>query len=194
MTRAENPQSAPSPLMGEGGRRPDEGEATRTDGEVPAPSGFEGAIFVPAEDPRPKQARLRRFARDLRREATPHERRLWAYLRDRRFAEFKFRRQVPIGPFIVDFVCYDAKLIIELDGSQHADDQEYDGRRDAELERRGFRILRFWNGDLIVNRDPVLNTIAMALEERAPSGATPQAASPSSALRAPSPIKGEGAD
>jgi very-short-patch-repair endonuclease len=174
--------------MGEGGRRPDEGEATSTD-DAPPPPGFEGAIFVPAEDPRPKQARLRGFARDLRRQATPHERRLWACLRDRRFAEFKFRRQVPIGPFIVDFVCYEARLIIELDGSQHADDQVYDSRRDAELERRGFRILRFWNGDLIVNRDSVLDTIAITLE-----AGTAQAASPSSALRAPSPIKGEGAD
>jgi very-short-patch-repair endonuclease len=72
---------------------------------------------------------------------------------------------VPIGPFIADFVCFDAKLIIELDGSQHADDRAYDSRRDAELQQRGFRVLRFWNGDLIANRDSVLNTIALALEE-----------------------------
>jgi very-short-patch-repair endonuclease len=109
--------------------------------------------------------RVQRFSRDLRTASTPHERKLWAYLRSRRFAGFKFRRQVPIGPFIADFVCFDAKLIIELDGSQHADDRAYDSRRDAELQRRGFRVLRFWNGDLIANRDSVLNAIALALEE-----------------------------
>ena len=173
--------------MGEGGRRPDEGEATDTE-RAPPPPGFEGATFVPAEDPGLKQARLRGFARDLRQKATLHERRLWAYLRDRRFAQFKFRRQVPIGAFIVDFVCYEARLIIELDGAQHADDFPYDGRRDAELERRGFRLLRFWNGDLTANRDNVLDSIAMALEED-----TARVASPSSGLRPPSPNKGEGA-
>ncbi len=144
-------------------------------------------IFVPADDPGPKQARLRRFARELRRESTPHEQHLWAYLRDRRFADFKFRRQVPIGPFVVDFVCFESRLIIELDGSQHSDDQSYDTRRDAELERRGFRVLRFWNGDLTGNKMRVLDSIAAALEEM-----SVRVAPPSSALRAPSPIKGEG--
>jgi very-short-patch-repair endonuclease len=110
--------------------------------------------------------RLHGFSRELRKASTPHEQKLWAYLRGRRFAGFKFRRQVPIGPFIADFVCFDAKLIIELDGSQHADDQLYDGRRNAELQRRGFRVLRFWNGDLTASKERVLDAIALALEER----------------------------
>jgi very-short-patch-repair endonuclease len=180
------PQSAPSPLMGEGARRADEGGAANAAGLITQDDAQE-PIFVPAEDPAPKQSRLRRFARELRRESTPHERLLWAYLRDRRFAKFKFRRQVPIGPFVVDFVCFEARLIVELDGSQHADDELYDGRRGTELERRGFRVLRFWNGNLTGDKLRVLDLISIALEE-----ASARVASPSSALRAPSPIKGEG--
>jgi len=95
-------------------------------------------------------------------------------------ADFKFRRQVPIGRYVVDFVCYSAKLIVELDGSQHLDNKR-DQRRDAELESRGFRVLRVWNSQLNADRDAVLNTIWFALHE-----------SPSSALRAPSPTRGEG--
>ena len=108
--------------------------------------------------------RLQGFSRQLRKASTPHEQRLWAHLRGRRFAGYKFRRQVPIGRFIADFVCFDARLIIELDGSQHADDQSYDRCRDAELERRGFRVLRIWNGDLNTSKDSVLDAIALALE------------------------------
>ena len=87
---------------------------------------------------------------------------LWALLRDRRFVGYKFRRQQPVGPFIVDFVCTEAKLIVELDGSQHADDPT-DTTRDAELTRRGFRVLRIWNNDLINNRDGVCEAIYLAL-------------------------------
>jgi very-short-patch-repair endonuclease len=106
--------------------------------------------------------RMRGFARDLRREQTPYERILWSLLRDRRFAEFKFRRQQPLGPYIADFVCIEAKLIVELDGSQHADDPT-DTTRDAELTRRGFRVLRIWNNDLIRNKDGVCEAIYSAL-------------------------------
>jgi very-short-patch-repair endonuclease len=117
----------------------------------------------------------------LRRNATEAEQTLWRLLRDRRLADFKFRRQVPIGRYIADFVCYAAKLVVELDGSQHAEN-ERDVARDDELRRHGFRVLRVWNSDLTSNRNGVLDAIWAALHDRTPS----------SALRAPSPTRGEG--
>jgi very-short-patch-repair endonuclease len=83
-------------------------------------------------------------ARRLRREMTDAERRLWAMLRGSQLEGAKFRRQVPIGRYIADFACFKSKLIVELDGSQHAD-SAYDAERDAWLEAQGFRVLRFWN-------------------------------------------------
>lgn len=105
------------------------------------------------------------FARMLRREQTDVERKLWYALRDRRFHEFKFRRQQPIGPYIADFVCFEAKLIIELDGGQHGDDMHipYDEARSARLEADGFRVLRFWNHEAIENFEGVLEGIAHTL-------------------------------
>ena len=105
---------------------------------------------------------MKGFARDRRRDATPYERMLWTILRDRRFVGFKFRRQVPVGPYIADFLCSDAKLIVELDGSQHADDPT-DATRDAELARRGYRVVRIWNNDLTHNKDGVREAIYLAL-------------------------------
>jgi very-short-patch-repair endonuclease len=96
---------------------------------------------------------------------------LWALLRSRRFIGFRFRRQVPIGPYIADFVCYGRGLVIELDGSQHADDQAYDNRRDAELNRRGFRVLRIWNGQFAQDERTVMEGILAALQE--PTGREP---------------------
>jgi len=87
------------------------------------------------------------IARRLRREATDAERRLWIALRDRRLAGYKFRRQRPIGPFVVDFVSIRHRLIIEVDGSQHTD-SEADARRSAWLERYGWRVIRVWNNDV----------------------------------------------
>ncbi len=111
------------------------------------------------------------------------EKKLWALLRDRRFAGHKFRRQVPIGRYFADFACYESRLVVELDGSQHLESVR-NTRRDAELKARGFRVLRVWNTELNDNRDGVLEAIYWALME--------QVAPPSSALRAPSPIQGEG--
>jgi very-short-patch-repair endonuclease len=108
---------------------------------------------------------MKGFARNLRKASTPHEQKLWALLRGRRFIGFRFRRQVPIGPYIADFVCYGRRLIIELDGSQHADDPT-DPIRDAELRRRGFRVLRIWNSEFALNERGVLDGIVFALEER----------------------------
>ena len=85
----------------------------------------------------------RDFARQLRCRSTDAERLLWRHLRRRRLADFKFRRQEPVGTYVPDFVCYEGRLIVELDGGQHADDRAYDERRDAWLASQGFRVLRF---------------------------------------------------
>ncbi|RWK61875.1 endonuclease domain-containing protein [Mesorhizobium sp.] len=100
----------------------------------------------------------RRFARSMRREPTEAEDRLWHELRGRRLDRIKFRRQVPVGKFIADFVCAEARLIVEIDGSQHAD-SNYDRVRDAELKARGFRVLRFWNDDVLRDLSAVCDTI-----------------------------------
>ena len=107
------------------------------------------------------------FARRLRREQTDFERRLWYALRDRRFLSHKFRRQQPIGPYIADFVCFDAKLVIELDGGQHVLPANLvrDRIRARFLEHEGFRILRFWNLELRDNMNGVLEAIRLALDE-----------------------------
>jgi very-short-patch-repair endonuclease len=111
-----------------------------------------------------KTKTLRR-ARKLRRDATEAETRLWAQLRGRRLADAKFRRQVPIGPFIVDFCAEEFKLVIELDGSQHSG-TTYDDERAAWLAAKGYRVLRFWNNDVFENADGVLEAILEALNGR----------------------------
>ena len=103
-------------------------------------------------------------SRDLRRSATEVENRLWRHLRARRLEAFKFRRQRPIGAYIVDFVCLERGLIVELDGGQHAEERKaYDERRDACLRRAGYRVLRFWNNEVVENIEGVLQTIDTAL-------------------------------
>jgi very-short-patch-repair endonuclease len=97
-------------------------------------------------------------ARQLRVDATDAERRLWAVLRDRRLGGFKFRRQHRLGPFIVDFICFECRLIIEADGGQHADNK-YDERRTAWLEQRGWRVVRYWNTDILANIEGVQEMI-----------------------------------
>ena len=101
-------------------------------------------------------------ARRLRRNATDAERRLWAILRDRRLAGYRFRRQHPVGGFILDFACTRYLLAVEADGSQHADDAA-DDRRTALLEREGWRIIRFWNNDILRDTEAVIVTILAAL-------------------------------
>jgi len=102
----------------------------------------------------------------MRHQPTEAERKLWQLLRNRRFAAYKFRRQVPIGPYIADFVCYPAKLIVEADGSQHAETPR-DKTRDAELRRRGFRLLRLWNNDILARPATVADAVWASLEEQA---------------------------
>jgi very-short-patch-repair endonuclease len=128
----------PSPLEGEGGSRrlTDEGSVDRT----------------------------RHFAKQLRKNMTEAEEKLWSALRDRRFESFKFRRQVPIGKYIGDFVCHEKRLIVEVDGSQH-EDSEYDRVRDNWLKSQHFRILRFRNHDIYVALDGTLLAILDALKK-----------------------------
>jgi very-short-patch-repair endonuclease len=97
-------------------------------------------------------------ARTMRGAPTDSELRLWRLLRDRRLSGFKFRRQVPIGPYIVDFLCVGAKLIVEADGSQHAE-SSHDEARDAYLASQEWKVLRFWNNEVLRNREGVLETI-----------------------------------
>ena len=94
----------------------------------------------------------------MRREMTEAEGKLWQELRGRRLDRIKFRRQVPIGAYIADFICLEAQLIIEIDGSQHAD-SAYDERRRTDLQARGFRVLRFWNDDVLRELNAVCDTI-----------------------------------
>ena len=98
-------------------------------------------------------------ARRLRRDQTDAEKRLWFRLRDRRLCGWKFRRQVPIDRYVVDFCCESARLIIELDGGQHATRLVADAERTAALEAQGYLVLRFWNHDVFGNMDGVLQTI-----------------------------------
>jgi very-short-patch-repair endonuclease len=100
----------------------------------------------------------RAHALAMRRAPTEAELLLWRLLRDRRLSGLKFRRQVPVGPYIVDFLCVGARLIVEADGSQHGESLR-DARRDAYLTRQGWTVLRFWNDDILQNRQSVIDTI-----------------------------------
>ena len=136
---AESSAPLPSPLVGEGARRADEGGA--------------------------KVGR----ARALRQRTTEAEKRMWFLLRDRRFDALKFRRQVPIGRYVADFACYEAKVIIELDGSRHAGSLT-DKVRDVDLRARGFEVVRVWNNELFLEPDAVMRAISMAIERQTGSG------------------------
>ena len=104
-------------------------------------------------------------ARTLRKHSTDAERLLWRHLRDRQLKGHKFRRQHVLGHYIVDFVCPAAMLIVEVDGGQHAEQADYDALRTRDLESLGYRVLRFWNHDLLADADAVLLTILRVLEE-----------------------------
>jgi very-short-patch-repair endonuclease len=117
--------------------------------------------------------------REMRRSATEAERLIWNAVRGRRLGDFKFRRQMWIGPYIADLLCVEAGLIIELDGSQHGEAAEYDARRDADLAEAGYRTLRFWNNDVTGNLDRVLETIFHACGADVPSPSHRLAAGPS---------------
>ena len=147
---------SPSPLAGEGKlSRSDSGERGR------------------------RISKLRGHAKEMRSAATDAEHRLWQILRAHRFSGYKFRRQVPIDLYIADFVCFAERLIIELDGGQHAGSTS-GPRRDTYLQQQGFRVLRIWNNALFENEEGVSELILAAL--RSPP------------LPNPSPARGEGLD
>ena len=104
-------------------------------------------------------------ARELRKAPTPAERKLWTYLRNDRLG-VGFRRQHAIGPYIADFCCVKKKLIVELDGSQHLEQVEYDEERTKYLEMQGYHVIRFWNNEVTNNIEGVLRAILLALGDR----------------------------
>lgn len=102
-------------------------------------------------------------AKTLRTQQTDAEQRLWYHLRAHRFMDVKFKRQKPLGRYIVDFVCLELRLIIEVDGGQHAEQVEYDQRRDAWLRSEGYTVLRFWNNEVMQQLEGVLEQIRLAV-------------------------------
>ncbi len=104
----------------------------------------------------------KKFTKQLRRNMTDAEKLLWRHLRAHRLAEQKFRRQQPLGPYVVDFVHFAARLIVEADGGQH-NAIAHDAQRDAWLKAQGFRVLRFWNNEILLNTDEVLAVIFEAV-------------------------------
>ena len=121
-------------------------------------------------------------ARALRRASTDAERRLWYQLRGNRFLDTNFRRQYPIGDFIVDFACRELALVVELDGGQHVERERHDARRTIELERRGYRVVRFWNNEVMLRIDDVLEELRRIVTWRRLETTPPR----------PSPLGGEG--
>jgi very-short-patch-repair endonuclease len=100
-----------------------------------------------------------RRARALRRDETRAEAHLWTALRGHRLGGWKWKRQLPFGPFLLDFACVEARLVIEVDGAQHAEREDYDARRTAYLMAAGWRVIRFWNSEVLSNRDGCCLTI-----------------------------------
>jgi very-short-patch-repair endonuclease len=117
-------------------------------------------------------------ARTLRHNMTEAERRVWRMLRSHQITGYNFRRQVPIGRYIADFVCHEARLIVEIDGGQHDRSSPQEAERSGFLQNEDYRILRFWNNEVLANPDGVHQTIAGELRRITPTQ--------------PSPIKGEG--
>ncbi|MEJ2574665.1 MAG: endonuclease domain-containing protein [Gammaproteobacteria bacterium] len=114
-----------------------------------------------------------KLQRGLRHNMTDAEQRLWRHLRNAQMHGLKFRRQHPFGDYILDFVCLEARLIIEVDGGQHAGQEKGDDRRTAVLEKAGFRVLRFWNHEVMQDLDAVKEAIWLELRTPSPSRPPP---------------------
>ena len=128
---------------------------------------------------------VNRYASTLRRERTEAEDRVWQRIRNRQIGGFKWRFQHTVGERVGDFVCLEAMLIVEIDGSQH--DEQVDRRRTAELEARGFAVIRFWNSDVFENLDGVLEAMLAAAQQR-----QEEVRSKKKTLTQPSPARGRG--
>ncbi|MGH8428323.1 MAG: endonuclease domain-containing protein [Gammaproteobacteria bacterium] len=120
------------------------------------------------------------FAKSLRRNSSDAEKRLWRQLRDRQLEGYKFRRQIPLGIYVADFVCFEARLVVEVDGGQHDMRRDHDEYRTVWLNAQGFKVLRFWNNEVLSASDAVLEIIRRELVDN-PSPL-------------PSPTRGEGID
>jgi very-short-patch-repair endonuclease len=116
---------------------------------------------------------LKPFAKHLRKKSTDTENVLWKQLRAKRFEGFKWRRQEPIGKYIVDFVCYEKRIIVECDGGQHIVQKDKDSKRDEWLKDRGYKILRFWDNEVLQNLDIVLDVIWKVLSDHPPPNPLP---------------------
>ena len=114
-------------------------------------------------------------AKHLRSHQTEAEQRLWYHLRAHRFMGLKFKRQKPIGRYIVDFICLERRVIVELDGGQHSSQTEYDNRRDRWLREQGYQVLRFWNHEVMQQLDAVLERIRLAAFSPSPPTPLPRA-------------------
>ncbi len=110
-----------------------------------------------------RQQTLKQRARELRNNPTDAERHLWQHLRKRQINGYKFRRQEVLGTYIVDFVCFDPKLVIELDGGQHAEQGAYDNKRTEYLNKLGYRVMRFWNDEILKETEAALEKIYNSL-------------------------------
>ncbi len=118
-------------------------------------------------------------ARALRRRMTDAERLLWRHLRNRELGGWKFRRQYPVGTFIVDFICVEKNLVIEVDGGQHAENAGADLQRSAFLNKMGYRVLRFWNNEVLQETEAVLTAIFAILANDKQNSPSPQPSPPS---------------
>lgn len=127
-------------------------------------------------------------AKTLRTNQTDAEQRIWYHLRANRFMDLKFKRQKPLGRYIVDFVCMEQQLIIELDGGQHAEQTEYDQHRDTWLRSQGYTVLRFWNNEVMQQLEGVLEQIRLTISLRQ----TASLSVGSTLSPSPSPISGRG--
>ena len=134
-------------------------------GEVPVGRWGLWAGYNAMMPPKRSNSKTMHRAGELRKEPTPAERKLWAYLRGDKLNGVNFRRQHAIGNFIVDFVSIKKKLVIELDGSQHLEQAEYDVERTRYLESQGYKVIRFWNNDVDHEIEGVIRAIAFALDE-----------------------------
>jgi very-short-patch-repair endonuclease len=112
-------------------------------------------------------------ARDLRRNMTEAERRVWQILRSQQMQGYKFRRQVPIGRYIADFACHEARIIVEIDGGQHDSSSPREAERSTFLQNEGYRLLRFWNNDVLANLDGVHAIIVEELARITPTQTLP---------------------